>query len=260
MEAFKGLLQKEIKLTKNWFLTGIALQIIAYLTGIGLAGYFNEPIIPMIMSYVVFFIHAFYLPAYLLTSLNIEGQTQLWLHNPNSGTKLLLAKLAAGFVFFLISILFSMLVTKWQLLFSIQSDHFIRFTGGFVPNLLLTSAGIASFSIYLGIWVLFYWSLYHSLKSVPVLKKFRWPILIIIWNVLQIIGTSLEKLPLYKKIINIGVIHLNQKNPMQFNAGNSSIGFHDVTKIPTMSLLIFAGIAIIVFYIAVWLLERKVEV
>ncbi|MBU8879511.1 hypothetical protein BGM26_10990 [Bacillus sp. FJAT-29790] len=259
MKAFNGLFFKELKLTKNWFMVGMALLILAVMAGIGLMRYFNEPNVFAVISIMILSAHAFYLPLYLLSSLNIEGQSQGWLHNPNSGTKLFLAKIAAGLLFFLVSLFIALCVAKWGIdhaegLSWIEGEHF--------PTISLMGAGLTLGSIFMGIWVLFYWSLFHSLKNVPIVSSFRWPILVGVWLLLSVIWNYIQHQPFYQKLKKIGVIQLDSIQSIKYEVSknSASAAFIEGSGLTIMNGIIYTAIVILVFYIAVWLLERKVEV
>lgn len=261
MKVFKGLFYKELKLTKNWFMVGIALLILGIIVGLGLTKYFNEPNIFAAIAVMILVGHGLYLPAYLLTSLNIEGQTQLWLHNPNRGAVLFLAKLAAGFVLYAVSFFMALVVALWGLSHAVNAESLFSLTGGPALNITLIGLGITLGTIFLGVWVLFYWSLFHSLKKVPFLRSIRWPIVIGTWLLLTAIGNYVSNLSMYQKLKNIGVIKLNAYS-IEFKAGKTSAtaGFVDNAEISIMNGIIYTVIIFAVFYASVWLLERKVEV
>lgn len=261
MKAFKGLFYKELKLTKNWFMVGIALLLFVIIIGIGLTKYFNEPNIFAVVAVMILVGHGLYLPAYLLSSLNIEGQTQLWLHNPNSGAVLFLAKLTAGIVLYLVSFFISLAVAILGLTYADHIETLFNLTGGPAFNITLMGVGITLGTLFLGIWVLFYWSLFHSVKNVPILHSFRWPIVVGTWILITAIGNYVSNLPMYQKLKNIGVIKLDTYS-IEFEAGkaSASAGFVESAELSIMNGIIYTVIVIIVFYAAVWLLERKVEV
>lgn len=261
MKVFKGLFYKELKLTKNWFLVGIAILILGVIAGFGLMKHFNEPNIFAVIAVMILIGHVFYLPAYLLTSLNIEGQTQLWLHNPNNGTVLFLTKLTAGFVLYVVSFLVAFIVVLWGLMNTVDGESLFNLTGGPAFNITLIGLGITLGTLFLGVWVLFYWSLFHSLKKVPFLRAIRWPIVIGTWLLLTTVGNYVSNLPVYQKLKNIGVFKLDTYS-VEFKVGktSASAGFADNVELSIMNGIIYAVIIFAVFYAAVWLLERKVEV
>ncbi|KOP83561.1 hypothetical protein AMS60_14330 [Bacillus sp. FJAT-21945] len=261
MEFFKGLIYKELKLTKNWFVVGIALLILGVVAGLGLTKYFNEPNIFAVVAVTILVGHGFYLPAYLLHSLNIEAQTQLWLHNPNSGAILFLAKLTAGFILYVVSFFIALVIAIWGLTHAVNGESLFNLTGEPVLNITLIGLGITLGTLFLGVWVLFYWSLFHSLKKVPFLHSIRWPIVIGTWILLTAIGNYVNNLPIYQKLKNIGIIKLDAYS-IEFLVGKSSAsaGFVDNAELSIMNGAIYTILVIIVFSASVWLLERKVEV
>ena len=103
MKAFKGLYRKELKISLYDFYTMTGLIVFMFIAGFGLTSYFQEPGIVAVISLIAFVMHAIYLPIFLLSSLRTEGK-QVWLHNPNSGSKLLLAKLVAELLLYFISL------------------------------------------------------------------------------------------------------------------------------------------------------------
>ncbi|MDQ0269574.1 hypothetical protein [Cytobacillus purgationiresistens] len=261
MQAFKGLIIKEQKLMMNTFLSGIGLLILAVIGGFGLTRYFNEPNILAAVIFGVVFAHVFYLPLYVLMSLNIEAKTQTWLHNPNSGSLLFLAKLLSGLMSFCASMLISIGILSIVINQSQVMDFFQMFGGSLVFNLILMLAGITCLAVHLSIWVLFYWGLFHSLKNVPVIGKIRWLFLIAFWIVQMMVGNYFTQLGIYQSIIEFGTIEVQSKW-FQFNTDQSSfaVGLSDTAQLSITSGIIYLGLSALVFFLASWLLEKKVEV
>lgn len=262
VKAFKGLFIKEVKVTKNWFLLGLALIFFMFLLGVGLESYFKEHEILAIMFIFIFVMHGFYMPIYLLLSLNIEGQTQSWLHNPNSGSKLFIAKMATGFVFFLASIFITMLITGWGINHAMSHGSILIWNSGIFLNLTLLAGGLILGSIYIGIWVLFYWSFFHSINSVPTIKSFRWPIVIGFWLLMNMGSNFIQNQPFYQKLEKMSVIELHSIPSFDMKSGDFSFftGPFETAEISLLSGVVCIVVAIVIFIIAVWLLERKVEV
>ncbi|MBP2240538.1 hypothetical protein J2Z40_001095 [Cytobacillus eiseniae] len=261
MKVFKGLIYKELKLMKNWFMLGLALLILGVMIGFGLTKYFNEPNIFVAVALLMVVGYGLYLPAYLLSSLNIEGQTQLWLHNPNSGIVLFLAKLTAGIVFYFASFLLSIVIAIWGFKHGGNLESLLQLTGGPALNIVIMAVGITLGTLFLGVWVLFYWSLFHSLKNIPVLSSLRWPVVIGTWLLFTTFGNYVSNLPLYQKLKNIGVIKLNAYS-FEIKTWNTtaSAGFVESAELSMVNGIIYTVLVFSVFYAAVWLLERKVEV
>lgn len=261
--AFKGLYWKELKISKNEFYSGIGLMVLMFVVGFALTKYFNEPGIIAVISFVVYILHALYLPIYLLSSLRTEGKTQLWLHNPNSGSKLFLAKIAAGLTLYIVPFLIVLMITYWTINLANATGLFLEFQGYLFKGLVLLGISITFMTIYLGIWVIFFWTLYHSMKNIPYVKNIRWLIIMAVWIAFTALENYISFHPLYKKITKIGSIQINVLQGMSFQAEQSSASI--TPELATIHFSIVNGILqtillMIVFLFSVWLLERKVEV
>lgn len=256
MSAFKGLYLKDLKISASTFFIGIILLNLITLISLGLKEYFDEPMIPAVIFFVVVILHAFYLPGMLLSSLQIEGQSQLWLHNPNSTIKLLLSKIAAGLTYYAVSIAASMLLARLSVSGLELSNELSGFSEMVNENLFVMVGGITLASIYINVWILFYWSLYHSLKVVPILNQIRWLVLLIVWIVLTTIGNFLSNTPFVRVMKNKGTFNISVfETEMSGNSVSAQMASINITTI-----IVYILLTIGVFLASVWLLERKVEV
>ncbi|UII54994.1 hypothetical protein LS684_15190 [Cytobacillus spongiae] len=262
MSPFIGLYKKEMKISRNTDLMVIGFMLLAEIIGYSLSTYYQNPIIFAIISLGLIFAHIFFIPAYLLTSLNIEGQTQLWLHNPTSGVKLFLAKIAASFTVFILSLLATLLIGGYAISQALSLSELNTLKVDLYTSLPLSGIGIALSSIYLGVWILFYWALYHSIKVIPSIKGFRWLIIIGIWLLFNIIGNYLSRLSFIDKLKAFGAFKFDRtNNSITVKAENSSFELGGVFfNLSLGNALLYMVVITIVFYAAVWLLERKVEV
>lgn len=263
MKAFKGLYRKELKISLYDFYTMTGLIVFMFIAGFGLTSYFQEPGIVAVISLIAFVMHAIYLPIFLLSSLRTEGKTQLWLHNPNSGSKLLLAKLVAELSFYFISLFSVFLVTYWTVNWAMATGIFLEFQDQVLRGLLFVGVSITLMTVYLGIWVLFYWTFYHSMKNITYLKNIRWMIIFFVWIAIEAIGHYIHSHPLFEKINSIGTIQIHVLKGISFqvdqDAANITPDIGTVDFSITSGLL-YLALTIAVFFISVWLLERKVEV
>lgn len=230
------------------------------IVGFGFSKYFQQPGIIAVISFFVYVMHAIYFPIFLLSSLRTEGKTQLWLHNPNSGSKLFLAKLAACLSYYMISIFIALVVSYWTINWT---EIFHDFQDQVLRSLLLVGVSTSFTSIYLGIWVLFYWTFYHSMRSIPYVKNIRWLIIIALWILLNTIDNTIKNLSIYKSINQIGTIQIHVLQELQFEV--SQISANMTSDFGTIHFSVVTGflyviLTVIVFFTSVWLLERKVEV
>ncbi|MBA4538433.1 hypothetical protein H1Z61_15155 [Bacillus aquiflavi] len=257
MAAFKGLIIKEFKITQYFFITYMILLVAAIVGGYSFTNYIDEPKLFSIGMLLMILAHFFYLPLYLLTSLNIEGRTQLWLHNPNSVLKLICAKLIPGLIFQLISLSLSILIAI------ILIKQFNFFIEDFLIINILMFVSIFLGSIYVSIWVLFYWTLNYALSRILHIKSFRWLFIIFIWATITTLATYIRSHSLYKKIISLGEIKLNII-PFEMKS-NTDYGFYEIfihvpQEFSFIPFLLYIMTALLIFFVSAWMLERKVEV
>lgn len=256
MTAFKGLYIKDLKISFNGFIIGLFLIFFSMIASFALKEYFTEPSIPAIVSFIIIILHVFYLPTNLLTSLQVEAQSHLWLHNPNRGWLLFLAKIAAGITYFVASLLVSILIVK---IFIVRTEYLGEFKGlseMLSENLFILAGGMFLSSIYLTVWFLFYWTLYQALKRVPFLKQLRWIVLLIVWLSITLIGNLINRIPFVQNIKELGTINLYN---FATNFWGNTI-LPETAELHLASIIISILITVGVFLSSVWLLERKVEV
>lgn len=261
MKAFKGLLAKETKLMKVWFVWGILLSIAGAAAGYSLSKYVDDTIIFEVLVLMILSAHAFYLPIYLLISLNIEAKTQLWLHNPNSGYQLFFSKFLTGFVYLFISILIALIIAIWAMKSQVGVYFF---SADQLQTILLlgVAASIIVSSLFLGIWTFFYWTLYHSLKSIGWNTGMRWGLLIGLSGLLFFLENSLKDLSFYQAFWDYGAIDLRSFQAFNFELSKHSFSA-EITANPFISLTeiaLYMLILMMVVAFSIWMLEKKVEV
>lgn len=254
LHALNGLIKKDLKLGIPVLYTMLLIMGLGIITVIGLAVYYKSFVLVPVLTIALCFVHIFFLPSFLLTLLNIEGKTQLWLHNPNSSMKLLLSKWIAGFLFSLLSLSIAFIAAvisigkagEFQLAFN-QFDLFL---------MCLVVLGI---SIYFSSWIFFYWTLYHSMKRVRWMYKIRWILLIFIWNGWNMAVYWFNQIPIIdtlkkKSVITIDHVFAFKANQNSFHASIES------TDLSIFTLLGYLLAFVAAFFAASWLLEKKVEV
>ncbi len=263
MKAFQGLIRKELKLSKNLFLFSLLAMFVIVLLGLGLERYFQAPEIFTIITVTVFFMHVLFIPACLFNSLKTEAQTQLWLHNPNSGSILFLAKLLSCIIYFLCSIVIAFILAQLGMNHAISHEVItdLPITQS-LSNLWLSSFIIFFISIFMGIWLLLYWSFYHALKNIPIIRFLRWPIMIASWLFITFVENYLLNQPWYQKIKKLGTIQIDSIPFIRIESGGNSFtaGVNNTVEFSIMNGVIYTALTVSVFALAVWLLERKVEV
>ncbi|MFE8703289.1 hypothetical protein ACFYKX_22160 [Cytobacillus sp. FJAT-54145] len=252
MNPFLGLYKKDLIITQSWVITTSVLALLSFVIGAGLGSYLKVPFIFAITAVVILTLHIFYIPAYLISSLITEGHTQLWLHNPNSGHKLFLSKLFASLTYFIPSILTVSIISNFAISNATHLEVFQPFEGHILQTLFLMMGGITLGSIYLGIWIFFYWSLYQALRNVPLLKRVRWMVIFALWLIIGTIGNFIKNSAFYQELKEIRFVD------WKFNVSESA--FLEISNLSLIPLFLHVLLSIVIFLLAVWIFERKVEV
>lgn len=168
MMRMKGLLWKDWKLAKKSFLQNIAVICVAWTLGIGLALYYEEPLVATGIGMFLLFTHLFYMGVGVPILIHQETKTMQWLHSPCSAFALLSSKflvsifsllLSLSFIFILVSLSNTLLETP------------VWMDGEKWWELAFLFAGITLVSVYLGFWGLFIWVIYVSVRSKSFLGK-----------------------------------------------------------------------------------------
>lgn len=265
MNAWIHLVRKELRLGFVAFLIPIiAFTIVALIAGYfgNRTGYFWEAV-----GSVALFatgMQVFYLVYYLFISLNTEQKRlHLWIHSPIKGYGLLSAKLVAG----LISLFVTMLITgiigwisyqKSDLLVEAM-EHLnvigIAFFGA--THLILSALGIA-------ITFVFFWIIYLVFKNnfnsfVSFILTF---ILFIVTTVLYgyFIDSSVYEFLTMWGEIKFTWLFDNMEFYMQFLTPDEFAEMQKESSIYLGFYIFETIVSLIMFFIASWLLDRKVEV
>lgn len=263
MNAWSGLMKKEFRLG----LTGVYWAIAAMLLVYGLLTFltwkFDEGVILFVGSFVIVILHTFYLPAYLVVSIYMEkDRMHMWLHNPQSGYSLLLAKFLSGLVFMFLSLLLASLVVIYSgtSLTSIIAEVGLS-TKGFFVNGINVVIHVIGLSLYYAVWGVFLWTI--SLLLRKYLGKLQWlvfiPLIIIVFSILL----KWESSALFSKLTNWGAIPLEKFiYPIVYGTGIGEITIEGsaANAVYIGTYAYYTITILIIFFIAGWIIDRKVEV
>lgn len=193
--ALKGLVAKEIRLTRNIFLSGLLLIIL--INGLVLL---KAPTLEMKLALNCFLtlLHVFYMPIFVFYSLGREArQIQQWLYNPQSMNVLLSMKLLNACFSFFISLLVNCLYSVYiwfyltpntsTLIKDINKYTLLSLNGHQITE--LTQFNLIIFYIFLSsvslsIFILLLWTIFRWLK--PYFK--RWSVFMAVVIFVMLIG------------------------------------------------------------------------
>ncbi|MEF2968571.1 hypothetical protein V3851_22375 [Paenibacillus sp. M1] len=257
MDACLRLLGKDLKLMKGWILGGIAILVAVGLLG-GWLAYRNSSGIISIGMTGFLFIQVFYLPVYLWISLSKEWRSTsaMWMQLPKSGWTLLAIKLVSAVIgmcvtyaiayamFYGISYIDGDFV--WPQPFGTGEPEFnpIPYIGYMRESFFGVFSVVFYLSAIIGIWTLLFSVSVQAVK--PKLHRFSWPVMfivlvLIIWGFL-----SLSETAGYAAVTKWGAL-----------TGDSAWA---VMELHSGELVVDVLVCAIFFFLAGWLMERKVEV
>jgi hypothetical protein len=261
MKAFAGLLKKDLLLMRFWYVVWLIFTALYVGGGYAFTQKIDEPsaIVPMLVMLAV--LHISLMPIMIVHVLNVEGKTQLWLYNPQSSLKLLFSKLAAGVILQVISQAILALYALFVVNILKSHDFIGRFTE-FLPTKqgMLFELGIFSVSLYMSVWVLFLWTIYHSLGKYPAIRNFRWLAVIVVWVAFNLFEALLAKLNIIQNGLFLFGVNMQISPSMSYDLGKGWSIQMTPPSMPIVSLVMYTIEAIVIFLITARLLDRKVEV
>lgn len=258
MKPFLGLLKKDGMILQFWYMIWFVLSVGGMIIAFFFSKNYDEPLVTLPIIFFLFFFHLYLMPLMMLSMLRIEGKTQIWLHNPQSSYQLFFSKLCVVFGYQMISQLlvnlYFLLLYKWyfneqivQWFVNFKFKHFL-FLNGFV----LATA------LYFSLWVIFLWTVYHSLSKYPALKHLRWLAVVLIIGAYHFLGYLSQKFGFNDYILGLWKVEIYSnmayENGIGLDAAATPLG------IPVSSIIYYVIICIILFFVAGKLLDRKVEV
>lgn len=256
MKPFIGLLKKEILISRFWYITWLVIILLFMSAGIILAIRVNEPsiVIPVFMTLIP--LHMLFMPIMVYSLLRVEGKTQLWLYNPQSSVKLLLAKISVSFIFQVLSqllvVLYALSTMKW--LASVGAG------GVFSLNaIVITNLGMLAIAFLFSVWVIFLWTIYHSLGRFPAWKNFRWLAVLIVIFLYNLLEALFIRIHLIESHLFGWSQTTNAMIAITYD-GNSWVMLYEQIPIPILPVIFYSLLSLLLFLVACKLLDKKVEV
>lgn len=235
-QVFKGLLFKEWKMMKGFFIGQFAVTVVLFF-----ALSFNDITVSSVELFEMMSLGVIIIPAALLFSLNTEvNQMQAFLHNPHSIHKLLTVKL-----FYSLFAAVSLLVVLTIIIISYALfDTAISSVLRLWITIILSSGNMLVVSIYPAVILLFLWTLHQIFRT-----RLGGGISLVLVVALLIASSKLLSLfgesPVYEKITHWGKV----TSTSGFLLGPSYTGIY----------LFFALVSILLYFASTYLIERKVE-
>lgn len=253
--AFRGLLRKEWVVTRQGFIFTLIGFLVGWLISFGFSIYYEEPGISVVVTTILIGIHVFYFTVFLLSSLIMESKSQLWLHSPQSTSTLLFSKVLTGIYLQVVS--FGVFVAAMVIVFETFQDLedvsflFFMVSGGL---------GITASGVELGLYLMFYWAVYHALGAVAVFRKFRVILFFLFIILVHSLLVMLENTALIEFINGLWPLPLEYVEGLSFRVEENGGSFDSDSQTVTIGKsLLFLIRNSLWFFITSWLLEKVVE-
>ena len=258
MKPFLGLLKKDGMILQFWYMIWFVLSVGGMIIAFFFSKKYDEPLVTLPIIVFLFFFHMYLMPLMMLSMLRMEGKTQMWLHNPQSSYQLLFSKLSVVVGYQMISqvlvSLYFLLLYKWYF-----NEQILQwFLDLNFKHLLLLNGFVLATAIYFSLWIIFLWTVYHSLSKYPALKHLRWLVIVLIIGAYHFLGYLSQKFGFNDYIYRLWRIDISNnkayENGFAFDATATSL------EIPASIIIYYVIFCIILFFVSGKLLDRKVEV
>ena len=254
MNAFIGLVKKDMLISRFWYSTWLIFLSLLMVAGSVFASKLNEPgiVVPILVTFLP--LHVFFMPFMVYSLLKLEGKTQLWLYNPQSSVKLLLAKISASFIFQFFSqllvVIYGYMMLKWLVNQGVDGVFPVK-------AIIFTYVAMLATALLFSIWITFLWTFYHSLGRYPRLKNFRWLVVLLVIIAYNTIETIFIRTKLFEN-------HLfPQSDTMISIAYDGNTGWtmvYEEIPVSILPIIFYTILSLTLFFIASKLLDKKVEV
>jgi hypothetical protein len=259
MNPWAGLLKKEFRISKLWIFGGVGFVVISNLIAYAFSLKYGDPAIMFVPSMVIASFHVFYLALFMFVSLQIESRhLHLWLHTSQSAFRLLSAKLFVGAAGFLVSFLIAG-IFAYAAFLQLRGTYLAGETWNSMLILksgLVVAGNIALLSLYIAVWFIFCWTLYRLCKRIA--PKFDVIMTTIIIILLVWLGNWFGKTGLYERLTKWGYFDIEFISTVMMNG--QRVILEKTQHLPLGVFVYYGCIAIGLFLLSAWLIDRKVEV
>ncbi|QPA30315.1 hypothetical protein [Thermaerobacillus caldiproteolyticus] len=259
MNPWVGLLKKEFRISRLCIFGSVGFVVISNLIAYAFSLKYGDPGILFVPSIVIVAFHVFYVAFFMFVSLQIESRhLHLWLHTSQSAFRLLGAKLFVGVVGFLVSFLVAGIFAYVGFV-QLRGSYIAKETWDSMLVLnsgLIVAGNIVFLSICIAIWLVFCWTVYRLCKQfAPKLGIIMTSIIIVLFAWLE---NWFGKTALYDRLTKWGYFDIEFINTMVMNGKH--VILEKTEHFPLGVLVYYACIAIGLFLLSAWLIDRKVEV
>lgn len=259
MSPLQGLLKKDYRISRVFFLTWLGTVLLMIMAGFGLSAYTSQPAGTYPVIVIVGFSHFAFAPIMMFSLLNIETKNKLWLYTPQRGTTLLMSKLLVIFSYQIITQMILTIFAAISLYWFGRSVYDQISVNQFLVTIGFLNLGLMVISFYFTCWLTFYWTIYHALKRKLEKKLFRFICILLFMFIYNLIESLILMIKGFKGFIFQYKIEVFSDAILHYENENWSV-LLDKIEIPVIPLVYYTALTILLFFMAASVLERKVEV
>ncbi|MFE7061245.1 hypothetical protein ACFVAD_03695 [Sutcliffiella sp. NPDC057660] len=254
MDVMKGLIVKDWKLSFKAMWQNLSVLFIVWLISIGLAMYYNDPLIVTGIGGILLSAHIFYIGVDIAISLHKETKSMQWLHNPNSSLTLLSSKLFVSFITFL----FSLLITGGLLLLStslLETPIWKQSEELWEIGVLFLA--IVFVSLYLGTWLMFIWTMIKCVSIKGAIGSTIQALIGLLGLLIFYLHQLFFKSTVYGKLNELGKLSFPT---FEATFENEAVSFGMQMEDTSLGIIAFyALISIGLLLLSAWCMEKKME-
>ncbi len=255
MVAFQGLWKKEWKMTRVYHFILISLSILVIALsfwGLGDNG-LEFVLFPIV---ILLILHMFYLPGYLLYSFAREGRMlHVWLHSPQSIHQLALVKFLNGLLFSILSLTMISGIIYWVIT---GIDQLQFYLGDIAKMLMWLNVHSVLTAINFGVFLYLLWALRHYLNNI--MGGWSWLVTMLLFILLPILLGWFQSLSVYKVMTNWGYIGVEFPSIKEKIQSIQAVEASMAMGVYTGTYLFYITLTLFMYFIASYILDRKVEV
>lgn len=259
--ALNGLMKKDWLLIKNSFIFLLCTMFFVWFAGLGWSVFTGNATILLLITIMFIGAHVLYVTWIVGAGLYMEEKSQLWLHNPHSTSKLLGSKLVTAIYLQSVSILFALLLLTLTVNF-VAADMIGKFEMEFmtIGSVVSVVIQVMVSGLELGMYYMFFWTIYHVMGQYHYLLKFRVVLFISFIVLFFTIVNSVEShvLTVFETVLPV---HLETEKFMNFYIEEDGLGVRSSKESTTLAGVIITLLKVVgLFSLSSWLLNKVVEV
>lgn len=259
MHPFFGLLKKDYRLSRANLISVFVLMMLFLGFGVFASAYTGQPAGIAIIIILSTAAMVGFIPVMMLSLLSKEGKNQLWVYSPRSSYTLFASKLLLLSIYQVVFQLILLTYLAYTMYFYGQEVYQRLDVQVFLTMGSLLFILIIGYGLYLTCWILFYWTIYHSLNRYPKLRPIRWLIILFIYFIYNMLEILMLRFDSVREFIFRYRFNIHSNPLLNYDGDMWNVHF-DIIEIPILPMIYYILLTCVLFYLSGQWLAKKVEV